>query len=267
MIQKVNQMTSEVMSKLKKDYVYHLMLKKQREDSRAFDEIRDISIETNIIGNAEGSAKVYWGDTQLIVGVKLQIGAPFPDTPDKGIIITSLELNPIASPDFEAGPPKEDAIEIARVVDRGIRESGAIDLNKLCITEGDEVWTVFIDVDVLNDDGNIMDAASIGATAALMTTTIPAEHEGYGEDMMMPVRDIPVSISLVDISGELMVDPTYNEESVCDTKITIVSNQDGSISAMQKSGPGYLTEEKVLQAVNIARTKASEIREKYLSNI
>ncbi|ADI73506.1 3' exoribonuclease [Methanohalobium evestigatum Z-7303] len=260
-------MTSEVMSKLKKDYVYHLMLKEKREDNRAFDEIRDISIETDIIGNAEGSAKVYWGDTQLIVGVKLQVGEPFPDTPDKGIIITSLELNPIASPDFEAGPPKEDAIEIARVVDRGIRESGAIDLNKLCITEGEEVWTVFIDVNVLNDDGNIMDAASIGAIAALMTTNIPAESEGYGEDMMMPVRDIPVGISLVDISGELMVDPTYNEESVCDTKITVVSNQDGSISAMQKSGTGSLTEEKVLQAANIARTRASEIREKYLSNI
>ncbi|MFP4655805.1 MAG: exosome complex protein Rrp42 [Methanohalobium sp.] len=260
-------MTSEVMSKLKKDYVYHLMLKKQREDSRAFDKIRDISIETDIIGNAEGSAKVYWGNTQLVVGVKLQVGEPFPDTPDKGIIITSLELNPIASPDFEAGPPKEDAIEIARVVDRGIRESGAIDLNKLCITEGEEVWTVFIDIDVLNDDGNIMDASSIGAIAALMTTKVPAEREEYGEDMMMPVRDIPVGISLVNISGELMVDPTYNEESVCDTKITIVSNQNGSISAMQKSGPGSFTEEQVLQAVNVARTKAFEIREKYLSNI
>jgi exosome complex component RRP42 len=137
---------SEVMSKLKKDYVYNLMLKGQREDGRAFDEMRDITVETNVIDKAEGSAKVQYGDTQVLVGVKLQLGTPFPDSPDVGVIITSLELNPIASPTFEAGPPRENAIEMARVTDRGIRESGAIDLTKLCITEGEKVWMIFIDV-------------------------------------------------------------------------------------------------------------------------
>ena len=258
---------SEVLSNLKKDYVYNLMLKGKREDGRAFDEMRDITVETNVIDKAEGSAKVQYGNTLVMVGVKLQLGTPFPDSPDVGVIITSLELNPIASPTFESGPPRENAIEMARVTDRGIRESGAIDLKKLCITEGEKVWMIFIDVHVLNDEGNILDAASIGAIAALMTATIPAEREGVGEDSPIPIREMPVGISLVDIGGELMVDPGRNEEAVCDTKISITSNQDGSICAMQKSGEGALSEEQVLKAVTIACEKAAKVRENHLLNI
>jgi exosome complex component RRP42 len=255
------------MSVLKKDYIYNLMLKGQRADGRAFDEIRDIEIRTNVIEKAEGSAWIKMGGTEILVGVKLQVGTPFPDSADQGVIITSMELNPIASPDFEAGPPKENAIEMARVTDRGIRESGAIDLNKLCITEGEEVWMVFIDIHVLNNEGNIQDVSSLGAIAALLTAVVPGEREGRGEDMPMPIRDMPVSVTLVDIGGEMMIDPDLDEETVCDTRITIVSNQDGSISGMQKSGDGALTEEKLLMAVTLACQKASELREAHLLNI
>lgn len=260
-------MSNEVMTRLAKDYVYNLMLKGEREDGRSFDEIRDIKLETNVIEKAEGSAKVQLGETQVLVGIKLQTGTPFPDSPDQGVIITSLELNPIASPSFEAGPPREKAIEMARVVDRGIRESGAIDLNKLCITEGEEVWIVFIDVHVLNDEGNIVDASSLATIAALMTAKIPAEREGRGDDTMIPIRDMPVGVTLVNIGGEMMVDPVRNEEEICETKLTVVSNQDGSICAMQKSGEGVLSVEQVLLAVDIACKKAAEIRENHLLNI
>ncbi|MBN2110203.1 MAG: exosome complex protein Rrp42 [Methanosarcinaceae archaeon] len=259
--------SNEVVSVLKRDYIYNLMLKGKRIDGRSFDQVRDIDVQTNVIDKAEGSAWVRLGDTEVLVGIKLQVGTPFPDSPGEGVIITSMELNPIASPDFEAGPPRENAIEMARVTDRGIRESGAIDLSKLCITEGEEVWMIFIDVHVLNNSGNIQDASSLGTIAALLTTTIPAERAGKGDDMAMPVTDIPLSVTVVDIGGSLMVDPGLDEETVCDTKITIVSNQDGSISGMQKSGDGALTEEQLLKAVEMSCAKATELREAYLADI
>ena len=188
-------MRNEIISKLNKDYLYNLILDDTRVDGRKFDEIRDIKIETGVMGNAEGSAKVTLGDTQIIVGIKLQIGSPFPDSLDKGIIITNMELNPIASPEFEAGPPRGNAIEMSRVVDRGIRESKAIDLNKLCILEGEKVWIVFIDINVLNNGGNLIDAATLGSIAALMTAKLPLEREEIGTDMALPIREIPVNIT------------------------------------------------------------------------
>jgi exosome complex component RRP42 len=257
-------MMSEVIATLKKDYIYNLMIKEKRQDGRGFKGFRDIKLETNIISKAEGSAKVTLGETQVLVGVKLQTGTPFPDSQDEGVIITNLELNPIASPEFEPGPPREEAIEMARVVDRGIRESGSIDVKKLCITEGEAVWIVFIDVHVLNDEGNIIDASCLAAIAALMTTTVPNALHGFGEDAPLAMKETPVGVTLIKIGSKLMVDTSRDEEAVCETKLTVVSSSDGSVAGMQKMGPAPFTEEEVYEAIDMAREKAAELRELYL---
>lgn len=258
---------SEVIATLKKDYIYNLMIKGKRQDGRGFKDFRDIKLETNIISKAEGSAKVTLGNTQVLVGVKLQPGTPFPDSQDEGVIITNLELNPIASPEFEPGPPREDAIEMARVVDRGIRESGAIDIKKLCITVGESVWIAYIDVHVLNDDGNVIDASCLAAIAALMTTVVPNEQQGIGMNVPLAMKEIPVGVTLAKIGPKLMVDPSLDEEAVCETKLTVVSSSDGSIAGMQKMGPAPFTEAEVLEAIDMAREKAVELRELYLEGL
>jgi exosome complex component RRP42 len=183
------------------------------------------------------------------------------------VIITNLELNPIASPDFEPGPPKEEAIEMARVVDRGIRESGAIDVKKLCITLGESVWIVFIDIHILNDEGNLIDASCLAAIAALLTTTVPNEQHGIGPNAPLAMKELPVGITIAKIGSKLMVDPSLDEEMVCDTKLTIVSSSDGSVAGMQKMGPAPFTEAEILEAIDIAREKGAELRELYLEGL
>jgi exosome complex component RRP42 len=257
-------MNQEIVSIIQKDHLYNLMLKGERLDGRGFEETREIKIETAIIDKAEGSARVELGDTKIIAGVKIQPGTPFPDTPDKGVIITSLELIPLASPEFESGPPRENAVELARVVDRGVRESGAIDLSKLCVTEGEKVWMVFIDVHVLDAGGNIMDAAALGAIAALLTAKIPGERYGIGEDIPLPIRDIPISVTAVDIAGGIVFDPSLEEERAANCKLTVITNQEGAISGMQKSGNGSLNVDQINHIVEVAAKKAQEIREKFL---
>lgn len=257
-------MSEEVMNELRRDYIYSLVLKNQRVDGRAFEEWRDIEINTNIIDKAEGSASVRLGDTYLVVGVKIQPGEPFPDTPDVGIIITNLELVPAASPSFEPGPPGEDAVELARVVDRGIRESKAIDLSQLCITPGEQVWVVFIDIHVLDDGGNIMDAAAIGAIAALLDAKVPAQRYGLGEDFRVPIRNLPVAVTAAEVGGSIVVDPSIDEERIAGTRLTVVSNTDGSISGMQKSGKEPLTTEQINYIVDVALAQSQKLREKFL---
>lgn len=163
---------NDILMEVRKDYVLSKLREGERIDGRSFDEMRSIEIKTGIIGKAEGSAYVKLGNTQVVVGVKMQIGEPFPDTPDQGIIITNAELVPLASPTFEPGPPDENAIELARVVDRGIRHSEAVDLKRLCVEEGEKVWMVFIDIWALDDDGNLMDASALAAIAALLNLSL-----------------------------------------------------------------------------------------------
>jgi exosome complex component RRP42 len=255
-------MSEDVIAEIKRDYIYSLANQGDRADGRKFDEFRPISVEAGVIGKAEGSARVKIGESQVVVGIKVQPGEPFPDAPDSGVIITNLELVPLASPTFEAGPPREDAIELARVVDRGVRESGAIDLSKLCIESGQKVWMVFIDVHVLDHDGNLMDASSLGAIAALMNTVVPNSRFGLGEDVKLPLRDIPIGVTAVDIGGAIMLDPSLDEENVASCKLTVITNKEGALAGMQKSGVGTLTSEKVKYIVHLAKEKANFIREK-----
>jgi exosome complex component RRP42 len=255
-------MGKDVVADLKRDYISKLLAKGQRVDGRRFDEMRPLTIETNFIGSAEGSARVKLGNTDVVVGVKLIAGEPFPDTPNTGVLTTNAELIPMASDTFEAGPPDQESIEVARVIDRGIREGHAVDMTKLCMVPGKEVWIMFVDVHVLDYDGNLFDAANIGANAAFKGTIVPAKRAGKGEDYPLPVLHQPISITAVKIDGKILVDPTHDEERVADARLTAATIETGNLCAMQKGLGGAFTMEEVFKVVEISRRIGAEVRSK-----
>lgn len=250
----------EIVSSVKRDYIIDLARHGKRIDGRELDQFRDVSVEIGPVKSANGSAQVRIGNTRVLVGVKIERAEPFPDTPETGVLIVNAELRPLASPSFELGPPREEAIELARVVDRGIRESEAIELEKLGIKPGEEVWAVFVDIHVLDHDGNLIDASALGSIAALLNAK-PPEDEAWslGE---FPIRKRPIAVTVSRINDKLMVDPCLDEESVMDARLTIATIEDGSICAMQKGGVGSFSREQIEQAYQLARTKAVELRER-----
>jgi len=213
----------------------------KRFDGRKLTEFRDIKVETGISKNAEGSARVRIGKTEVIAGVKMSTGAPYDDSPDAGNFMVTGELTPLSSPRFEAGPPKFPAIELSRVIDRGLRESGFLDFKKLCIKKGEKVWTVFVDIYTMNDDGNLLDTAALAAIIAMKTARFPEYDEetdkiSYGKftDKKLPLTDIlPLQVTAHKIGDKIIFDPTREEEDVSETRLTIGSSR-GSISSMQK---------------------------------
>ena len=255
-------MSKDVMADLKRDHIVKLLSKGVRIDGRKFDEIRPITIEKNYIMSAEGSARVHLGNTDVIVGVKLIVGQPFGDTPNKGVLTTNAELIPLASETFESGPPGRPAIELARVVDRGIREGQAVDMEKLCIEPEKEVWIMFIDIHALDYDGNLFDAANIAAMAALKSAVVPAKRAGKGDDFPLPVTHEPISVTAVKIGEHILVDPTYDEEIVADARLTVATNEKGDMCAMQKGGEGSFTVDEVLKMVEQSKRLGAEVRSK-----
>src|SRR3989344_3006 len=102
-----------------RSHIINLLNADTRLDGRKLTEYRKpIEVEHNVVKTAEGSARVKIGETEVMVGIKLEVGEPYPDTPDEGTIIVGAELLPLSNPEFELGPPGIQAIELARVVDR-----------------------------------------------------------------------------------------------------------------------------------------------------
>ena len=246
---------------IKRDFLEKLAENGKRADGRKFDEFRNIEIEVNVVSKAEGSAKVKIGNTQVIAGIKMDIGEPYPDTPDSGVMITAAELIPLASPDFESGPPRENAIELARVVDRGIRESELIEVDKLCVEPGEKVWLVFIDIHILDFDGNLFDAASLAALAALMTTKVPAERFELGEDYPLPLKDPPVSCTSAKFNGVLVLDPSLDEEEIAEARLTVATDEKGDIRAMQKGLNGSFTTDEIKKVIKTSIDNGKKLRE------
>ena len=161
-----------------KTHINEALKKGIRLDGRKKEEFRKIEIQTGVTATAEGSARVTCGDTEVIAGVKIDVGEPYPDSPDDGVMMVGSELLPLANPEFEGGPPKIKDIETARVIDRGIREGKAIDTKKLCIKKGELVWMVMIDVLPINYDGNLIDLGGVAALAALKNANmIELKHD------------------------------------------------------------------------------------------
>ena len=173
------------------------------------------------------------------------------------------ELLPLSSPDFESGPPSIQGVELARVVDRGIRESKVLDFKKLCIEEGEKVWLVLIDIYPLNDDGNIIDAANLGAVVALKNAKMPTSDKEGKIDYEkkcgpLPIsKIIPISFSSFKLGDSIILDPTREEEEVCDARVTFgISNQGGSkptymINSCQKIGTETFSREELEKIIDI----------------
>lgn len=252
---------------INKNYLRRKIKEGIRQDGRKMDEFRKIEIIPNFINeSAEGSCMVKIGNTKVLAGVKISLGAPYPDTPDEGILITNAELVPVASPEYEAGPPGEDAIELARVVDRGIRESRMIDMKDLCIIPGEKVYMINLDLHILDNDGNIFDASSLSSIVALLTTKIPEYDENNDclirENMKrrLKLNDLPVSITARIIDGQILYDPNLYEEEISDARLTVSFKKNGNICAIQKGGEEELDIEKIMEIVKKSKKVSEKLR-------
>jgi exosome complex component RRP42 len=180
----------------------------------------------------------------------------------------SAEVLPTASPHVEPGPPDEDAIELSRVVDRGIRESEMLDLDKLVLIPGKIVYTVFVDCSIINSDGNLLDATSYAVVSALLTSKFPIyeikdeQVVDTGKTMPPPITTMPISITAVRIGESVLLDPTTEEEACMDARITMTTQSDGNIVAVQKGFTGPFSINQIVQFSEIARIKGEEMRSK-----
>ncbi|MFA5992105.1 MAG: exosome complex protein Rrp42 [Candidatus Pacearchaeota archaeon] len=241
-------------SNLTADRIKEYLSEGKRFDHRKTEEFRPMSIEVGLSKKAEGSARVKIGKTEVWVGVKMDTTEPYPDSLNKGNLMVTAELLPMSHGKYEYGPPKFEAIELGRLVDRGIRESGYIDFEKLCIEEGKKVWAVYIDIYSINDDGNLLDAAFIGALAALREAKVPyydektekVDFEKESKEKMPLTENMPLNFSIYQAGSIIFLDPTIEEEAASQGRLilAVIPTNPLKICSMQKGDTIQVSPEK-----------------------
>jgi len=258
-----------ILNNVKEAYITDLIRKGKRADSRAPMEYRPIEVETNVFENCEGSAIAHLGDTKVLAGVKIDVAEPFSDRPNEGVFMVNSEFTPSAHPQFEAGPPNERSIELARVVDRGIRAANSIDLNALALPDG-RVLGVFVDLYVLDHSGNLIDAAALAAMAALNNTRIPKYEPSSDEKKrgklfrtesagQLDIKSNVIACSFEKIEGTTIADATDEEEVASNGRLTIAIADGEYMVASQKSGAAGFKRQEIMNLFDAAVSKYAEL--------
>ncbi|XWS42878.1 hypothetical protein CRYUN_Cryun16bG0051900 [Craigia yunnanensis] len=254
-----------------KNFIKTALLSEIRIDGRKPLEFRNIIIN---FGREDGLAEVQLGQTRVMGIVTAKLVQPYRDRPNEGTLSIYTEFSPMADPSFEIGRPGESAVELGRIIDRGLRESKAVDTESLCIVAGKLVWAIRIDLHILDNGGNLVDAANIAALAALMTFRRPECSLG-GEDgqeviihppemrepLPLIVHHLPIAVTFGFFIDEsiVVIDPTHNEEAVMAGRMVATVNANGDICAIQKAGGEGVSQRVIMQCLQLATTKAADI--------
>ncbi|TVU05964.1 hypothetical protein EJB05_49150 [Eragrostis curvula] len=248
------------------------------DDDRSFDfrrslEFRPLNIS---FGREDGSSEVQLGETRVMGYVTAQLVQPYRDRPNEGTLAIFTELSPMADPSFEPGRPGESAIELARVIDRGLSESRAVDMESLCVVPGKYVWSLRVDLHILDNGGNLIDAANIAALAALSSFRRPECTIGGEDGQQVTVHDpkvrdpLPLTIHHLPIAvtfayfGEdnIVVDPTCKEEAIMGGRMTVTVNSNGDVYAIEKAGEEGVMPSVIMKCLRIASDKAAYVTSK-----
>jgi exosome complex component RRP42 len=151
---------------------------------------RRIYIETGVLDQSNGSARLRQGQTDVLVGVKADLARPDEDRPTEGLLSFTVDCCPSASPEFDSRGVELLNIELARYMQKlfASRVRPAVDLAGLCLKPKFHCWALYVDVAVLGSDGNLFDAISIACRAALWDTRLPVISL-IGEEVLSLLSD------------------------------------------------------------------------------
>jgi exosome complex RNA-binding protein Rrp42 (RNase PH superfamily) len=204
--------------------------------------------------------------------VTAALEAPFADRHSEGSLRFAVDLSPMASPAFDPARPGELAVELGRLVERGLRESRAVDLEALCVQAGRRVWALRVDLAVLDHGGNLADACGLAALAALCAFRRPdaTVDPGAGVTVHPPWEreplpltihhlPLPVTFALFDAGDALAADPSLREEAAAEGSFTVTVNPHGELCAVHKAHGVGLSPAQTLRCVRVAAAKAKEL--------
>lgn len=136
-----------------------------RHDGRNVQDLRKITIETNVLKHPEGSVLISFGDTKVICAATVEETVPpFLKGTGKGWVTAEYSMLPRATNtrkrrESSKGKLSGRTMEIQRLIGRSLR--AVVDLEKL----GER--SIIVDCDVIQADGGTRTASITGAFVAL----------------------------------------------------------------------------------------------------
>ncbi|KAG0666682.1 hypothetical protein C6P46_004349 [Rhodotorula mucilaginosa] len=252
------------------DFVHSCLRKGIRLDGRGMYDLRKVQLR---FSDQLGWVECRLGQTRVIAQVSAEVVKPLSDRPYEGFVNLTTEISPMASAVYEAGRASEDEVLMTRLLEKALRRSNAVDREALCIVAGQKVWSLRVDVHFLDDEGNMLDCASIAAMTALRhfrkpDVTVVGEEvtiHSMAERVPVPlaIHHSPMCLTFAFFGDDSLavLDPTHLESLLCTGTLTVALNSQSEICVLSKQGGAPLPAEDVMRAVMIGVERVREVDE------
>ncbi len=203
-----------------------------RADGRVNDELRPVSLSTGYNKHAEGSCLVEIGDTVVICTASIANEVPrFLFGKQRGWVTAEYGMLPRSTTERTPRARVQSSgrtYEIQRLVGRSLR--AVVDLDAL----GER--TITLDCDVLQADGGTRTASVTGAYVALMEALNRLKRNGVLKSL--PTFDSVAAVSAGIVSGEVVLDLNYAEDSMAAVDMNVVMTGNGKFVEVQGTAEG-----------------------------
>jgi ribonuclease PH len=197
----------------------------ERNEDRNHNQLREISIETDINIHAEGSALISFGNTKVICNASIENNVPrWMRNSNEGWVTGEYGMLPRSTNERmgrEAARGKQSGRtqEIQRLIGRSLRQ--AVNLKYL------KGKTINVDCDVIQADGGTRTASITGGCVALFLA-IKNHH-----DDQRAIKSFVAAVSMGIKDNKILLDLDYDEDSTADTDLNIVMNDQDEIIEIQ----------------------------------
>lgn len=259
-----------------------------RSDGRKCKDCRKIFIEDNIFPHVHGSSRVKIGNSiDVLCSVKVEVGE-YNNTSsissssscstsrninnNKGMIECNVDISPSCNLRVDHMQLQDYGKEIASHINNSY--IGRIDLTELCIIPDKFYWIIYIDVLLLQVDGDPVFASSLASYIALKVLNIPKVKLINGESgepddfdvcgdvvdaTTLDVSNVPIIINISKIGDALVIDTSDTEMMCSSYSLNIATNQNGTCCNISKSKTGNIGTNDIQNATDMAASAAIDI--------
>ena len=205
----------------------------QRLDGRDPGQLREVTILPGFIKTAAGSCLISFGGTRVLCTASVEDSVPpFLKGRGMGWLTAEYAMLPASTGRRKQrdGLKKDGrGVEIGRLIGRSLRQ--ALDMTRL----GER--SITIDCDVLEADGGTRTASVTGGFVALCFAIDGLIKQGLLKES--PIIHQAAALSCGVIAGIPMLDLCYQEDSIADTDMNIVMNEQSRFIELQGTGEGH----------------------------
>ncbi|ORY86978.1 exosome complex component rrp43 [Protomyces lactucae-debilis] len=238
-----------------------------RPSGRQLTDFRDVSITSSSLSNTAGSAVVRHGETVMVCGIRAEIAEPSVTEPSIGYLVPNIEIGPLCSSKYKAGPPSELQQSIAHQLSTFLKDCGIVDLGDLCIESGKAVWCLYIDIICLSSSAAHFSASALAMVSALLNTSLPEAvwdlelNDVRCREVFVPlkVNSVPFVIEFGVFKAKILADPDGDESDLCAESLTVVMTASGDIYGVRKTGGPLLQGSAMQEVLSVTEKRVQQL--------